>query len=305
MYKANFAIADLKRHLEQGLGFAIDQLTRIGGGGALNYKAVRASDDLAFLVKCFVPERKSNCERLVANLKIMEGVKAPCRLFETTCPTTFKDLSLVCLAWRTGETSDPSRMSCRAWRTFLADYQVFAARMQQAEIVNDTGFPLKTWYGQGLGLCTGLRGYFLRPVLSALGKRDLELRPEDLRVVHGDFHTGNVLFHGEEVECFMDLENLVRKPAPADILLYCRYAYARQNKKGRARVLERFAEAVRLLPYSTREWEMAISQSFLSGFRRRTKGFTRCSLRLAWKIAQEFRLHEKFRRISLTGSVVV
>lgn len=296
MYKASFTTAELKEHLEKSLGFAIVSLTRIAGGGAINFRAERACDGLRFLVKCFVPERKANYDRLISNLRMMEGVKAPTRLFEGTCPETFRAYHVVCLAWRDGETSDPSRMSDGVWVGFLKDYLVFAERMQHAVAAGSADIPLETWRREAFGLCRGVCGLFLRGVLASLEGADLAVRREDLRIVYGDFHTGNVLFRNGSVECFMDLENLTLRYGPSDILLYCLHAARRLGRAGRRRVLERFGEAVRLLPYSTYEWHMAINFAILASFRRRTKGFKRCGIFAAMANAAAIRLYEQFRR---------
>lgn len=296
MYKATFKTTELKAFLESGLGFAVKLPVRLGGGGAVNFKVERVSDHLEFLVKCFVPERKANYDRLVSNLKTLEGAKGPLRLFETACPKTFGSYHVLCLAWRHGETSDPSQMSDRQWANFLNDYLVFADRMQHAEAAVESAMPLETWREKALGLCKGLSGRVLRSALSPLVGVDLTVRREDLRVVHGDFHTGNVLFCDGEVECFMDVENLTLKYAPADILLYCVYAARRLHGVERQRVWQRFGEAVRQLPFSGHEWQKAINAAILSGLNRRTNGFRKCGLLAAIKNAAEVRFYEPFRQ---------
>ena len=58
--KATDAIQDLCETLERALGFELGALKRIGNQETLNFKAVRASDGLPFLVKCVPSSRRSS-----------------------------------------------------------------------------------------------------------------------------------------------------------------------------------------------------------------------------------------------------
>ena len=291
MYKANFDPEELKAYLEKGLGFAIRPLRRLNGGGAVNFRAERVSDGLSFLVKCFPPDRKPNYDRLVSNLKTMEGLHAPTRLFETTCPAVFADYHLLCLEWKTGEVVHPSVLTEGEWSAFLNDYRDFWERMQHSKITRVWNISLEEWRSAAFRLCRGFSGRTLRRALLPLAGQDLQVRTEDLRVIHGDFHLGNVLFRNGRVECFMDLENLFPNYGPADIVVYC-YSAARAAKGDVKCVLARFAQAVRELPFSAYEWQMAIFFCMLGTLYNYTKGFRRLEIFSAVKSVSRIRFYE-------------
>ena len=58
MYQQPFRTEELQAELERTLGFKLGPLVRIGGGGAINFKAECVSDGLQFVVKCFPPDRQ-------------------------------------------------------------------------------------------------------------------------------------------------------------------------------------------------------------------------------------------------------
>lgn len=295
MYKANFDPEELKAHLERGLGFAIRPLKRLSGGGAVNFRTERVSDGFPFLVKCFPLERKPNYDRLVSNLKAMEGPRTPTRLFEATCPAVFGDYHLLCLEWKTGEVVHPSALTEREWSAFLKDYRDFWERMQRSDIEIGGNRSCEEWRAATFRFCKGISGSILRRALLPLERQDLRMWAKDLRVIHGDFHPGNVLFKNGRVECFMDLENLSPHYGPADLVIYC--ACAVRSRRGTLkRVLARFAQAVRELPFSAYEWQMALNLFILGTVHLQTKGLRRLGLVSAIKCASRIRVCELFRQ---------
>ena len=87
-------------------------------------------------------------------------------------------------------------------------------------------------------------------------------RKELLKTVHGDFHHGNFLFVDGKVNGFFDLEEFCEGYPTDDIVRY--FVCAAEHLKGfgvfrLGRILERFAAAVRHMPYSREEWEVAIN----------------------------------------------
>ena len=84
--------------------------------------------------------------------------------------------------------------------------------------------------------------------------------------MHGDFHHGNFLFVDGTVNGFFDLEEFCEGYPTDDIVRY--FVCAAEHLKGfgvlrLGRILERFAAAVRHMPYSREEWEVAINCLFL------------------------------------------
>lgn len=263
MYKPNFKVTELKDFLETHLGFPVRELKRLEGGGAINYRAERASDGLLFVVKCFVPDRRANYEHLVANLKIMSGVKAPTRLFEKECPEYFHEYSLVCLEWKLGDVSDPSLLTDEQWQAFLRDYRLFADRIQQIVVGKEP---------------------------------DGTAKPGERAIIHGDFHPGNVLFKNGEVVCFMDLENFRPGMRTSDILLYCLYAARRYSPKSEdfALILKRFLQAVAFLPYSREEWLENLRNGVFRSIRKETKGFKHLGFFALRRVAKKLQVMGRF-----------
>lgn len=285
--------------LERSLGFRIVMFTRISGGGAMNFKAVRESDGLPFLVKCFVPDRQASYARLVANLKTMRGEKVPVRLFEDTCPATFAGCFLLCLSWCLGEPSGPQLLSSAEWSAFLREYQTFADRMQFSTAVNVVDLSLAKWRKLAFDLCRGLAGRILRPALDSMIDVDLSFDQSIFSIVHGDFHSGNVLFKNSAVASFIDLENFAYGFGPTDIARYCYISaqrLARSDKRGLRLILERFAQAIFELPYSALEWRLFSNELALSIVRHRTKNFRRLGICSALKTVAALRFFDSFRR---------
>ena len=119
--KQDFNTEELRSALEGALGFRIASMTRLDGGCALNFRAVRADDGYAFSVKCSPPERQAFFENLVKHLADMKGSKAVRRVFEERCPATFRGYNVLCLEWCPGERRFPDTLSDSELRDFLDD----------------------------------------------------------------------------------------------------------------------------------------------------------------------------------------
>lgn len=298
MYKQTFKTEALKAELERGLGFELKSLVRIRGGGAINFKAERASDGLSFLVKCYPPERYRDRDVLVANLEAVKGEKVPYRLFEETDGALFLRHRILCLSWMQGEFIHMSRLTNEQWKTLLKDYTFLSERMQTAKPMGELR-PLRDWRTRALLACRGLSGLFVRPALEAMREDELEFRSERLRVIHGDFHLGNLLFEDGTVKCFMDLEAFRMGYPSEDILRYCMNSARKlkcMQRQERERVLSLFRTAVRQLPYAAQEWRTAINALSLMRFRSKSKGFKRMGIKGAFELRSHLRLDDLFRQ---------
>ena len=296
MKTQRFKTNDLRAALERGLGFGIASLERVGGGGALNFKAERAGDGYRFLVKCFPAAELVNYEIVSENLKAMEGAKVPKRIFETTCPETFAEHRLMCLEWRDGEFINLATLSDDEWKTFLDDYKEFSDRLQAVK-PRDPPRPLREWRDAALKMCKGISGMILRPILLAMRDEDLECDPDKLRVVHGDFYRRNILTVDRHVDTYIDVESYrwgspVEDIANCCLSIYNRCIDTRDAPAGRAFTL--FAQAVKYLPYEMREWRTAFNCKVLSSLHTKTKGWTRMNLKIAWKIRMLSRKQKRF-----------
>lgn len=298
MQRQTFKTEDLKSALERSLGFGIRSLVRLGGGGAMNYKAERASDGLPFVVKCFPRERHRTYEFLADTLKALEGVKTPERLFADRQPLAFAEYKLLCLSWREGEVVFPDLLSDEQWKAFLDDFMMFASRMQTVS-TNDMALPVRDLWTSVWKACDGIRGRIIHPVLEHMGADDLDYRPELIRTVHGDFHRGNLLFCKGKLSCIMDLESF-RKGYPAEDICALLMITARNLKKSEhvrlERLLSLFRQAVDRLPYSSHEWLMSINALYMRTLCRKTDNLRNLGLFKVLELRGRDRISEMFRQ---------
>ena len=257
-----FETSELKAELERSLGFGLKSLVRLDGASALNFRAVRKSDGLPFAVKCSPKFRQVMFDHLVAHLRETEGTKAVRRLFAAECPPDFRGFNVICLSWCAGDRKFPDELTGPQLIGLLDDYLAFSAAMQKATgiVPHD---PMLVWREVALANCRGLAGRGLRKLIEReLPAAGVTYRKEFLKTVHGDFHHGNFLFVDGTVSGFFDLEEFCEGYPTDDIVRY--FVCAAEHLKGLGvfrlgRILERFAAAVRHLPYSREEWEVAIN----------------------------------------------
>ena len=298
VHRQIFKTDDLKLALERRLGFVISAFERIGGGGAVNFRAKRALDGFLFSVKCYPESRYVEYGRLAANLDAIAGPKTPERIFVHECYDTLARQRIICLKWKSGAPTALRSLTDGQWSRFLDAYLDLSERMQGAK--PDMGVrPLKEWRVAALNMCRGLSGRILRPALEAMQDEDLVFVPDLIRTVHGDFHQGNILFSNGEVDCFMDFESLRTGYPAEDIVCYCIDAAKERGRSGRVamrRILSLFRAAVRRLHYSPHEWPTAINALFLMRLRWKTDDFSHLGLFTAFEMAARARLDDIFRQ---------
>lgn len=258
--EGDFPVA-LKEALERSLGFKLKPLERLDGNIALNFKAVRASDDFLFAVKCSPPERHEAFVRLLTHLEELKGTKAVSRIFPDGLPK-FRDYDVVCLSWCAGERLFPDRLSDSEMATFVDDYLAFSAALQKTSLILPHD-PLLDWRAFVLSRCTtwasrGIRRFVER----VLTEEGLSYRPALLKTVHGDLHHGNFLFADGRVAGYFDLEDLCQGYPTDDLVRYfvCASEHLRWYEQHRKRrILKLFEQVVRHVPYSSHEWEISLN----------------------------------------------
>lgn len=259
--RQDFKTGELKAELERALGFGLRTLERLDGASALNFKAVREGDGLAFAVKCSPQSRRVMFDHLVRHLEETKATKAVSRLFEKECPPTFRGYNVICLSWCAGERRFPDQLTRSELEDFLGEYVRFSAAMQKATLIAPPD-PIEKWRAGALAACRGVFGRPLRNLIEReLPADEVRYRPERLGVIHGDFHHGNFLFVGGKLNGFFDLEEFCGGYPADDIVRYfvCAAEHLRWYEQGRKRKLrQRFAEAVGFLAYPTEDWLTAI-----------------------------------------------
>lgn len=273
MRQQPFRTEDLKTALEKGLGFGLRPLERLGGASSLNFKAVRASDGFAFVVKCSPPGRHHLFERQAARLNDLAGTIAVQRLFEETSPSTFGDFSVMCLSWCPGRPIFPDRLTDEQFDRFLADYQSFSEVLQRIR-KPDALQPLREWKREALAKSRGLGGLLLRRALRVCEDGSLTYCESLLKTIHYDLHHGNFMFSEGRLSGVIDFEETCRGYPAEDILRYliCAREHLRWYEFVRARrICHRFREAVCRLPYSREEWRLGVAARFLAKVQMKTR----------------------------------
>ena len=201
-------------------------------------------------------------DHLVDHLRETEGTKAVRRLFGATCSESFRGYNVICLSWCEGVRLFPDRLTCAQLLAFLEEYQNFSAAMQRATGILPLD-PILSWRAQALENCRGFWGGKIRRLIGReIPVGTVTYRRDRLKVIHGDFHHGNFLFVDGKVNGFFDLEEFCEGYPADDIIRYfvCAAEHLRWYERHRlARILDRFAVAVRHLPYPREEWETAIN----------------------------------------------
>ena len=301
--KQDFETGELKAELERAFGFRLKELVRLDGASALNFRAERESDGLVFAVKCSPKFRQVMFDHLVAHLRETEGTKAVRRLFAAECPATFRGYNLICLSWCAGERRFPDQLTEPQLIAFLDDYLAFSAALQKATGIQPHD-PMLAWREAARANCRGIAGRGLRKLFEReLPAEGVTYRRELLKTVHGDFHHGNFLFVDGKVNGFFDLEEFCEGYPTDDIVRY--FVCAAEHLRGfgafrLGRILRRFAAAVRHLPYSREEWEVAINCLLLRKIYMKTKdgpvGFAR-TVNLLFRARLYRRMKEIVRKI--------
>lgn len=295
--KQNFDTQGLRAALEKALGFRLVVFKRLKCVNSVNFKAVREGDGLAFTVKCLPPERRFGYEMIVRHLEELQGTLAPERLFREECPPKFGKYDLLCLKWCEGEPLFPDRLSPQQLICFLDDYLAFSKRLQQTS-AHLPIYPSATWRAAALAKCTTGFGRLVRPFVEDCAEEQSAFLPEKAGVQHGDLHPGNFAFSKGRVSGFFDIEGLTRGYPAWDIVRYFAFSLDHlrfYEHRRRAVILDRFALAVRHLPYTQEEWLVSLNVSWLEQINKKLCR-PRVGLFSALRLCARGRLYREFRQ---------
>ena len=264
---------DLALHdaLEQSLGFPLKPLERLDGEINLNFRAVRTTDGLTFAVKCSPPEKHAAFAALCGHLAALEGTKAVRRLFPDAL-AQFRGYDILFLSWCDGERLFPDRLTDGQMAELVDDYLAFSAALQRTEAScpPDDCITMRRF---ALAKCRGFWSRGIRRLLEReLTEESVSLRPEKVRLIHGDLHHGNFLFKDGRVSGFFDFENVTRG-YPVEGLVrdfVCASEHLRWYEQHRKRrILRLFRIAVARLKYPADEWETALNRLLVSKIARK------------------------------------
>ena len=296
--RQGFKTEELKSELERTLRFELGEFRRISDVNSLNFKAVRKSDGLAFLVKCLPPERQADFTVTVRHLAEMRGTRAVQRIFERECPEELLGVKVLCLEWCGGRNLFPDELTDGEFRRFLEDHLEFSDALQRTTLILP-GYTPKEWRDGAEAACRGIWGGVLRRMLAKTPEEECCYRPEKLRVIHGDLHPGNFAFKDGCVAAYFDVMSFAWGYPALDLVRYFGFAaehLPRFHFVRRHRLFRRFAEAVRNLPYPADEWIIAINATWMERIDKKlADGIVRPLALL--KLAVAGRLYRKLRRI--------
>ena len=297
MMEPGFDLA-LHEALEQSLGFALKPLERLDGEINLNFRAVRATDGLAFAVKCSPPEKCAAFAALCGHLAALEGTKAARRLFPDAL-ARFRNYDVLCLSWCDGVRLFPDRLTDSQMEALADDYLEFSTAMQSSTDLAPLD-PVLDWRQKTLDQCTGVWGGVLRRMIEReLPVEGVTYDPKRLKVIHGDFHHGNFLFVDHRVAGYFDFEEF-RPGYPAeDLVRYvtvCSEHLHFHELYRLKRLLAAFRLLVRQAPYGKDEWHVAVNAMLLY----RTEKYIRRGLGLL----QVIRLNLRFRFYRAMSSII-
>ena len=254
----------MKEAVEQALGFGLSEFRRLKGGSSPNFKAVRSSDGLPFLVKLLPKERQWAYPILVAHLDEMRGTSAVRRVF-IEAPEDVGDYKLICLEWCEGAVKMPYQLTAPQLREFVDFYVRFSKSFQRVSYVAEAD-SLSRWRDNILA-CRGVVAAPVRRfILRELPEIECTYRVEEMRTIFGDFHHGNVLFRDGRVHRVLDLESFCRGYPTDDLVRYFTCAYDHLKWAApfrRGAMLRAFAETLQYAPYSRHEWIVSLNSIIL------------------------------------------
>lgn len=270
MMDPGFDVA-LHDELERSLGFPLKPLERLDGEINLNFRAVRATDGLAFAVKCSPPEKHAAFAALCGHLKALEGTKAAKRLFPDGL-SRFRGYDILCLSWCDGVRLFPDRLTDAQMEALADDYLEFSGALQRTKpsCPPDDCVAMRQL---ALGECRGFWSRGIRRLLEReLTEESVRLRPGKTRLIHGDLHHGNFLFKDGRVSGFFDFENVTEGYPAEDFVRYfiCAAEHLRWYEQHRKRrILRLFRIAAARLRYPADEWVTALNRLLVSKIARK------------------------------------
>lgn len=296
---ATVAAEGLKRFLAAELDFAILSLERLPGRSAsINYKVVRADGEAPFVVKMIpLSHTKRGLERWRRNLHALAGSLAATEVFPGK-DLVYDARRLLFLDYRAGRRLEPDELTDELLGDLLTDYETFARTLSRCPDPYPA-FDALSHFTQSFSWHRA----WTRQLAARLLWRSLAGRTEftpsaPRRIVHGDFHLGNIAFAQGRLAAVYDVEDIrLGYPTEDFVRLFsCADEHLSPfDIRARRHLRRHFARFVARSPYSREQWLYAVDLYLvlkLSGF-----GFRRCSpwtfIRMHWKA----RTYLAFRRI--------
>ncbi|MBO7482560.1 MAG: phosphotransferase [Kiritimatiellae bacterium] len=260
MKDCEFSVDGLRALLEERLGGGLRRFEMVTECSRPENFRVETASGERLLVKCVPPERgriRYFRDYFLPHLVALRDV--PCAVRLSHGPWDFGGCVVVALAWCAGGRVMPDRLTPAQEASLVKGYAQLSDAMQRAGAVLEPrdnvavrAEALRLLSGPG---CGALRRFVERDMPSDAMSYD----PKRMKVIHGDFHHGNVHFDGDALAGVMDFEDF-RTGYPADDWVRYVVCGAEHLKwfdfAGRRRLLALFARLLPLAPAD--EWREAV-----------------------------------------------
>lgn len=260
MKDCEFSVDGLKAFLAERLGGELRRFDLVTEcSRPENFRVETASGEL-LLVKCVPPERgeiRYFRDYFLPHLEALGTV--PCAVRLAHGPWDFGECVVVALAWCAGVRVMPDRLTSAQELSLVSGYAALSYAMQRVGSVLSPRDNVAV-RAEALSLLSGPGcGALRRFVERDMPPEAMAYDPKRMKVIHGDFHHGNIHFDGDAVAGIMDFEDF-RTGYPADD--WTRYVVCGAEHlkwfdfAGRRRLLALFARLLPLAPAD--EWREAV-----------------------------------------------
>ncbi len=257
------------------------------------------------VVKCVVPKGDVTSgfyERFLPHLEELKTCPEAVHLVYG--PWDFNGRTVVALARAGGGRILPDRLTAAQKENLLRAYGSFSDAMQRASNILPPRDSL-TEFQETRQVLDSFGCRFLRDrLLTMIPEESLAYDPKRLKVIHGDFHHGNLHFDCDRVSGILDFEEFRYGYAADDWVRYlvCGAEHLKWfDFAGRRRILKFFSELLPLAPAD--EWHLAVNSLLVRKLHRRF-AIKRSSAIMKMLLAQKMRFrlgfyHALHARISM------
>lgn len=208
MREPTFDVARLQRFVEAETGLSVSSFTMIRKCSRPHNFILTTAAGERFVVKC-VPDDASGIVKFKDYFvcRIGEMKSAPGAVRMAGGPWKDQDCTIVLLEWCKGSIVSPPDVTAEHFSSLVESYSSFAAGMERCSKVlpprNYVWMREKVLSCIGHGRCRRLRRF----LIERMPERLLSYDASGLKVIHGDFHHGNIHFSGTSVTGIMDYED--------------------------------------------------------------------------------------------------
>ena len=220
------------------------------------------NEDGEFLIKLIDKAKKDRRNQLLNNLTYTNKQKyGPCFLFQKE----LKDTYALVFKWIEGDSYFLEKLPRKTFEQVIKAYLAFSDTLNGMEIKGI--LPAETVSDFYAKIQT--KPFFLRGELNDI-EHDLSHQPE-IKIIHGDFHYKNILFKNNQLQSFLDFENL-RYGCPTEDLMRLILTNADQHKVFRVGYTVKLLRAMmQNTPYTRKDWLYGLDRCILKKYVKKLK----------------------------------